>query len=311
MGFDRFSAKLSARESLRINRPSPVLATLVYLLLTTGLTLGVLYLTIGPLVAYYQYVTTGYPMEEAIAYVLRDQGTSLSIFALVWLLLSLYGSFMGFGYTSYTLRMARNEQPRFGHLFDGFARPLRVLGANLLVSLFTLLWILAVLLPLICLLLLGEVAMEDSRFIINNVASFTSAVISYRYSLTFYFLIDDPSCTVRQAIRRSKETMRGRKWTLFLLDLSFLGWDILAVVTGTLFGFVGLYGGLLLFRSFSALAMIAAVVLGVLLVTVWLAPYRSAARANFYDSVTGAIQPGGSPAGPDYDYHAGDGPEPF
>ena len=311
MGFDRFGAKLSARESLRINSPSPILGTLIYLLLTTGLTLVVAYLTAGPMVAYVQYASTGYPVEEAVAYVLRDHGTSLVIFGLVWLLLSLYGSYMSYGYVSYTLRVARNEQPRFNHLFDGFARPLRVLGADLLVGLFTLLWLLAILLPLTLLLVLGNVAATDRNYIISNVSSFASMVIAYRYSLTVYFLIDDPACTIRQAIRRSKATMRGRKWTLFLLDLSFLGWELLSVLMGILFGFVGLYGGLLLFRNFSSLAVIPAILLGVTLVQIWLMPYQSAARANFYDSVTGAAQSSGSPAGPDYDYHANDGPQPF
>lgn len=311
MGFDRFGAKLSARESLRINRPSPVLATLLYFLLTLGLTIAVALLTVGPLVDLYQYILTGYPVEEAAAYVLRDQGTSLIIFALVWLLLSLYSTYMDYGYTSYTLRLARNEQPRYGHLFDGFARPLRVLGAELLMGLFTLLWGLAILLPLTGILMLGNVALEDSYYILSNVSSLVSIVVSYRYSLTLYFLIDDPACTARQAIRRSKETMRGWKWTLFVLDLSFLGWEILAVLLGTVLGMVVLSATIFLAPAAAPFATLAAIILGVMPVLLWLTPYQYAARANFYDWLTGAVEPSGSPAGPDYDYHANDGPQPF
>lgn len=311
MGFDRFGAKLSARESLRNNSPSPVLVTLVYFLLTLGLSLGVLILLAGPLVAYVNYISTGYPVEEAVGYILRDHGNTLAVFGVVLLLLQLYSMFMSFGYTSYSLRMARNEQPRFNHLFDGFARPLRVLGANLLVGLFTLLWTLAVLLPMSALLVLGDVAFSDGYYIISNVATITTTVVAYRYSLTFYVLIDDPACTIRQAIRRSKEVMRGRKWSLFILDLSFLGWELLAVLLGFLSSLVVLYAGVFLLRRISLLAAILGALVGILAVGIWLNPYWSAARANFYDSVTGTVQPGGDPAGPGYDYRAGEGPEPF
>lgn len=311
MGFDRFGAKLSARESLRVNRPSPILATLIHLLLTTGLAFVVALLTVGPLIDLYQYIAMGYPAEEALTYVLRDQGPSLAIFVLVWLLLSLYNTFMSFGYTSYTLRVARNEQPRFGHLFDGFARPLRVFGANLLMGLFTALWVLAVLLPLTGILLLGHIAWEDSYYILSNVSSAVSVVVSYRYSLTLYFIIDDPDCTARQAIRRSKTAMRGWKWTLFALDLSFLGWALLAALLGTVLGVLAFFVGLTFSAPAALIAMMIAIFLGILPISLWVTPYQSAARANFYDWLTGAVEPGGSPAGPDYDYHANDGPQPF
>ena len=313
MGFDRFGAKLSARESLRANRPSPILVTLVYFLLTLGLSLVVVFLTCGPLVDLFQYLSTGYLPEEAIHYVLRDHGTSLSIFGVAWLLLGLYSTFMSFGYTSYTLRLARNEQPRFRHLFDGFARPLRVFGTSFLVSLFTLLWCLAILLPLGILLALGNIAAEDSRYIISNVSSAVSMVVAYRYSMTYYFLLDDPTCTARQAIRRSKTVMRGRKWSLFLLDISFIGWEVLSIMVGVLFSLTALYATLFLYWNTmtSIVAGVIGALIGAMLIQIWVVPYQQAARANFYDSVTGTDQPDGSPAGPDYDSPASDGTQPF
>ena len=49
MGFDRFAAKHSARESMRLNSPSPILVTLVYFLLTAVLSAAISYLLYDPI----------------------------------------------------------------------------------------------------------------------------------------------------------------------------------------------------------------------------------------------------------------------
>ena len=53
----------------------------------------------------------------------------------------------------------------------------------------------------------------------------------YSYMMVPYILAEDPTVSGTEAIRRSREMMRGQKWNAFLLDLSFLGWDLLAVLT--------------------------------------------------------------------------------
>ena len=61
---------------------------------------------------------------------------------------------------------------------------------------------------------------------------------------------------VMEAIARSKELMDGNKGRLFCLQLSFIGWRLLCVLT-----------------------------LGI--GYLWLAPYQNAAEAAFYREVTG------------------------
>ena len=53
----------------------------------------------------------------------------------------------------------------------------------------------------------------------------------YSYWCVPYILAENPSLTGREAIKMSREMMNGRKWELFKYDLTFIGWDILAVVT--------------------------------------------------------------------------------
>lgn len=68
--------------------------------------------------------------------------------------------------------------------------------------------------------------------------------MSYRYRLAYYLLLDDPDMGSLEAISRSKQAMRGWKGSLFVLDLSFLGWIADALYIRH-FGVVAqpLYGG--------------------------------------------------------------------
>lgn len=56
-------------------------------------------------------------------------------------------------------------------------------------------------------------------------------VKSYSYAMTPFLLADQPHLSASQAINASKELMDGHKMDLFILDLSFIGWDILAALT--------------------------------------------------------------------------------
>lgn len=61
-------------------------------------------------------------------------------------------------------------------------------------------------------------------------------VMAYAYRMVPYILSENPGMSGMEAIRRSKEMMRGHKWNAFMLDLSFLGWMLLAVVTANVVG---------------------------------------------------------------------------
>ena len=56
-------------------------------------------------------------------------------------------------------------------------------------------------------------------------------VKTYSYRLVPYLLSDDPSLAGCGAIDRSRALMNGHKFHVFLLDLSFIGWYILGILT--------------------------------------------------------------------------------
>ena len=60
-------------------------------------------------------------------------------------------------------------------------------------------------------------------------------ILAYiRYSQSFFILADDPTKNPIDCIRESKYYMQGRKGRYFLLQLSFIGWFILAALPSSL-----------------------------------------------------------------------------
>lgn len=90
------------------------------------------------------------------------------------------------------------------YAFNG-GRYLKIVGTMLLRSVFIFLWSLL--------------------FIIPGVIRF------YDYYLVSYIMADDPQISAMDALRKSKEMMRGQRFNTFVLNLSFIPWTILSAFT--------------------------------------------------------------------------------
>lgn len=56
-------------------------------------------------------------------------------------------------------------------------------------------------------------------------------VKSYEYRMIAYLLAENPNMTKDEAFAISRQMMDGQKWKAFVLDLSFIGWKLLSVLT--------------------------------------------------------------------------------
>ena len=56
-------------------------------------------------------------------------------------------------------------------------------------------------------------------------------VKSYEYRMIPYLLAEDTTMTAKEAFFQSRQLMKGQKWNAFVLDLSFLGWNMLSIFT--------------------------------------------------------------------------------
>ncbi len=60
----------------------------------------------------------------------------------------------------------------------------------------------------------------------------------YSYRMAPYILADRPELSGNEVLTLSRQMMNGHKWRTFVLDLSFLGWNILSALT---FGLLGVF----------------------------------------------------------------------
>ncbi len=61
---------------------------------------------------------------------------------------------------------------------------------------------------------------------------------AYEYRMIPYLLAENPNLSKEQVFALSKQMMDGNKWNAFVLDLSFLGWEILSSFS---FGLLGIF----------------------------------------------------------------------
>ena len=96
-----------------------------------------------------------------------------------------------------------------------------------------------------------------TTIIFSIAASVYAIIIALMYSQINLIILDNPELDIIDTMRRSRTLMSGYKWKFFLLELSFLGWILLGILT---------------------------LCIGYL----WLIPYIQATEAAFYCDIKGA-----------------------
>lgn len=130
----------------------------------------------------------------------------------------------------FMLRVIRNEQPlEVGVIFEPFSQYWRYVWANLRMGIFIFLWMLLLIVP--------------------------GIIAGIRYSMTVYIMLDNPQCTVKEAMTESSAVMYGHKWQFF--------------------------GYSLLFSLIFFLGTVCTLGIGLF----WLIPWSASFMASFYDSV--------------------------
>lgn len=56
-------------------------------------------------------------------------------------------------------------------------------------------------------------------------------IVGLGLGLTFFIMADDQNITGLDALKQSWEMMKGHKWDLFCLNIRFIGWMLLAMLT--------------------------------------------------------------------------------
>lgn len=131
------------------------------------------------------------------------------------------------GFLLYALRVWRREKAGCGDLFDGFGVFFRSILIQLLPSIYVSLWSLIYALPATYLVLQTG---QTWWMIVCLPLMIPSVMAMYAYRQATYIMLDNPGMNCFQCVALSREAMRGHRWELFVLDLSFLGWGVLCLV---------------------------------------------------------------------------------
>lgn len=275
MEIDRIELKRRAREAMGRTEPRFWLVALVYLLATTGVSLAM----------------------DLIPFP-SDPNTGLSTTSLfVTIFITLYCAVVGFGFDLWSLWTYRGLSPGLGALFQGFSVAGRVILMEIMIFLRILGWCMILSLVLTVPIILTSSPLGVVVLVVV-IYTFTWA-IQLRYALSPYLLADRPDDGAGAAVRRSVELMRGWKWQLFKLEFSFVGWELIKLLlSGAVLGFFLWQSGFFSALTSGSLPQLetiyytvagapAAAILSNLIVlplSLWLEPYRSVARAGFYNS---------------------------
>ncbi|MEA4994204.1 MAG: DUF975 family protein, partial [Oscillibacter sp.] len=128
----------------------------------------------------------------------------------VSILTSLLGVVLQAGFILYCMDIRRGVRSGYLTLFDGFSFAGRVIGLAILETLFIFLWLL---------LFVGP-----------------GIVAAYRYRFAYLNLCENPELGCMDALELSKKQTMGYKGQLFTLDLSYLGWGLLATLPMSVWG---------------------------------------------------------------------------
>jgi len=128
-------------------------------------------------------------------------------------------------------RMFKGEKATFGAAFEGLKRKKISLKTFTLMFLYIILW---GMIPFVGIILM--------------------IIKEYAYSCAFYIMQEDNNINGNAAITKSRQLMNGYKMKMFLLDLSYIGWYILVLLTCGILG-------------------------------IWVGPWHNQARYNLYQQI--------------------------
>ena len=154
--------------------------------------------------------------------------TYCTISALLGLAICLIVPVLNLGVHHVYLKATTEEKPHFLEMFSKMSQFGTAFLTSLLSGIFVFLWSLLLIIP--------------------------GIMAAYSYSMVYFILAEHPEFGALDAIRESKRMMKGHKFELFVLQLSFFWWYLLCGIT---FG----------------------------LAIIYVIPYTEMAKANFYNKI--------------------------
>lgn len=197
---NRALLKQDAKDAMSMANPHPVLTTLIFVVIFIATSL-----VANAISGIFSFTGAILDSNSIIT-------ASVFISMLISILIALLLGAVQFGYTVYCLKVFKHEDTGINELFAYFPMLLKIIGLTLWMELFITLWSCLCFIP--------------------------GIIAGLRYSQAFFILAENPDKGIRECVNESKELMSGRLWEFFVLQLSFILWLLLTMVTC---GLAGLY----------------------------------------------------------------------
>lgn len=131
------------------------------------------------------------------------------------------------------LKAANDEKTHFSDIFSKFSLFGKALLADILMAIFLSLQFLLLIVP--------------------------GIIAYYSYSMTYFIMAEHPELSAMEAIKESKKIMKGHRFELFVLELSFILWYLLELIT-------------------------------LRLASIYVTPYKTMAKTVFYNKIKNGVE---------------------
>lgn len=157
-----------------------------------------------------------------------------------WLMSQVISAFMGAlfatlstGYIKICLMISRTEKPSIKDLFFVYKH-----NPDRAILLYLLTFAIQLVIGLPCDILSFYVQADPENttlyliyMVVLTITGVVTVIFSLMVAMEFYIYVDDPDMPVLDVFKKSIEMMKGNKKRLFALEVSFLGWLLLCILT--------------------------------------------------------------------------------
>ncbi|MCQ2589639.1 MAG: DUF975 family protein [Treponema sp.] len=244
--FDRKKYKQFARVQLKGRWIIPVLITLIALLFDVLFSLPEILQF--PYKDFFTTLASG-AVKDAYQIVITASRETQSIPLLNWI--SIFVTpIIGFATLRIFIKMSQSPEPvTFTDYIKGFNYWIRATLTTLWKELWLFIWLLlvfpfiivgSIVVTFITLPFAGnEAAFSEQLHTPTLILTFIALVFifiicvikSLQYSMTTYIVAEQEKCKITNALKISIKITKGHLWDLFVLRLSFLGWNLLSLIT--------------------------------------------------------------------------------
>ena len=224
---NRRGLKAASRQCLSDATYRPKRVTLVFLVITVVLAL----LNWGGSLLVERMGSGGHYLSDSIA----AGGRSYLLLFLLSLAVQLVTVLLNLGYADFSLRLSRQEEYGMDVLLSGIFFWGKAILLYLLTSVLLSLWSSLFAMPVSYLLAMlytaGAIGEEQVYGLLMAFIALVMCIVSYRYRMAWFVFLDNPELSTRQILRQAQAINKVHRWQLFLLDLSFVPWILLCIVT--------------------------------------------------------------------------------